>query len=93
MLLDLSKENKIIGGIAAIWGSITSFILLDAVSTREYIWGGLKSIALAMILLALSLLFKTFYKSVEPRITVFFDSMVGNNKIENGDHKKKKKAA
>ena len=90
MILDhFSKEDKIYGGFAAIWGSITSFWLLDAMSTSEYIWGGIKSVLWAVLLLAITLIFKTFYKVVEPKITSFFNSIFSKNE----DRKENKKRA
>lgn len=89
MILDhFSKEDKIFGGLAAVWGWITSFVLLDAMTTSEYIWGGVKSIVWAVLLLAVTLIFKTFYKVIEPKITTFFNSLF-QKKLEEKDQKKR----
>lgn len=95
VLAHISKEDKIYGGLAAIWGVISSFGFIDAASFWQIVLQGSRSIFFAAILCTVTVVLKAMLKPAEPHISKWSESMIVSikSKFKKNGKKSNNKAA
>lgn len=90
-----SKENVFVLSFSGIWGLIHSFVVIDVVTTWQFIVSGTMSLVWVFVTMYVGMAAKKFFTWSQPKVSVFVSALIVNikTKRKNGKRKDNDRAA